>query len=89
MRLTEDIMTGIAIRRHHRKRMLAHARHVVGTWGSFARRNPPEDLIRLMAATHCRPCSCWMCSHDKKSGCLSIRDQRAAAKPAELAADAN
>ena len=59
-----------AIRRHHDKRAKAKARRIMLLWN---RSMSPADAARWMtpravgvnASTHCRPCSCWMCTNGK------------------------
>ena len=59
-----------AIRRHHDKRAKAKAVRIMRQWHRSLR---PADAAKWMtpraigvnAATHCRPCSCWMRANPK------------------------
>ncbi|PKP84223.1 MAG: hypothetical protein CVT80_09405 [Alphaproteobacteria bacterium HGW-Alphaproteobacteria-2] len=46
--------------------MKARARRIMGLWarGLFGA-EPSPRVVGRNAATHCRPCSCWMCSGHK------------------------
>lgn len=65
---------GLAKRRHHRQRMLSHAKHIIGcVWGDTA----------LLKATHkwadnMKKCSCEMC----QPGSSGLQVKRAAEREA-------
>lgn len=55
-----------ALRRSHDERMKAKARRVMRIWSRLHPGEPDARKLGVNASTHCRPCSCWMCSADRK-----------------------
>jgi hypothetical protein len=53
-----------AERRHHLARIKARIRRYVASWGYRHLTSDPA-FVGHMASTHGRPCSCWMCRHEK------------------------
>lgn len=55
-----------ARRRQDEQRMKARARRIMALWsrGLFTPASSPRAVGRN-ASTHCRPCSCWLCSGHK------------------------
>ena len=53
-----------ARRRQDEKRMKARARRIMAQW--WTEGDPPARAVGRFAATHGRPCSCWLCRGHKE-----------------------
>lgn len=56
-----------ARRRQDEERMKARARRVMALWSRGLADAPTHSprAVGRNASTHCRPCSCWLCSGHK------------------------
>ena len=63
-----------ALRRHHRQRMIAHARHVL-----YIGMRPSDPEMQEWARrnyNHLKKCSCWMCGNRRKWHGPTIQERR-------------
>ena len=65
-----------ALRRHHRRRMIAHARHVLST--IYGREYTAEELKRAARRyhDHLKMCSCYLCGNRRKWGGPTLQERR-------------
>ena len=54
-----------ALRRHHERRMKARARRYLRRCGMPSISGDPR-VVGIIASTHCRPCSCFLCQPGKE-----------------------
>ena len=63
-------MSQRALRRHHKRRMKAKARHVAGVFWGYARGDTRADRVvehMVQNADHLKACSCEMCRNPRRS----------------------